>query len=131
MHDLIFGSDINDLTGALSCAIGYHTYHSLKFGKMPEIRKAIETGTFRHVRACAYSAAKAFMNDFDIQSNGTILKCGRHLYGGRNDQHRDVAYGYQAGTLVGSPVPLAPDLTHSPDQAILTVHSQSFSSSDH
>ena len=59
------------------------------------------------------------MNEFDIQSNGLILRVG-----GKFDQHRDAAYGYQAGTLVGSPVPSASDLNHSSDQAILTVHFQ-------
>ena len=94
------------------------------------------------------SAAKAFLNDFDIQSNGVILKCG-----GLSDLSRDVAYGYQAGTLVGSPVPLAPDqrdvtygyqagtlvgspvpiapnCTIDPGQVDLIRHSQSIISSD-
>ena len=65
------------------------------------------------------------MNDYDIKSNGFILKCG-----GRFDQQRDAAYGYQAGTLVGSPVPLAPDLTNSPDQAVFIRHSQGNPSPD-
>ena len=67
---------MNDTTGALVCAIGYHVYHSLKFGKKPEIKSAIESGTSCHIRAYAYFTAKAFMNDYDIKSNGIILKCG-------------------------------------------------------
>ena len=59
-HELIFGKDINDLTGALACATSYHVYHVLNFGKMPEIKKAIETGTFGPVRAYAFSSANAF-----------------------------------------------------------------------
>ena len=31
LHELIFGNDKDDVTGALACAIGYHIYHSLKF----------------------------------------------------------------------------------------------------
>ena len=30
MHELIFGNDIDDLTGALAGATSYHVYHSLK-----------------------------------------------------------------------------------------------------
>ena len=105
------------MTGALVCAISYHVYHSLKFGKKTEIQAAIESGMFNHIRAEAFSITRSFLNEFDIQSNGLILKCG-----GKFDQHRDVAYGYQAGTLVGSPVPIAPDPNHSSDQAILTFH---------
>ena len=59
------------------------------------------------------------MNEFDIQSNGLILRVG-----GKFDQHRDAAYGYLAGTLVGSPVPIVSDLTHSSDQAISISHFQ-------
>jgi len=76
MHDLILGNDIHDLTGALACATSYHVYHSLKLGNLPIIQKAIETGRFGHVRALAFSTAKAFMNDFDIMSNGDILCIG-------------------------------------------------------
>ena len=76
MHELIFGNDIDDPTGALACATSYHVYHSLKLGNLPIIQKAIETGTFGHVRAFALSSAKAFLNDFDIMSNGTILSIG-------------------------------------------------------
>ena len=72
---------------------------------------------FSQVRAYAYSSAKAFLSDFDIQSNGVIPNCGSN-----SGLSRDTATGYQAGTLVGSPVPIASDLTHSSDQAILTVH---------
>ena len=78
LHELIFGNDKEDVTGALACAIGYHIYHSLKFGKMPELSKAIESSRFSCTRAFAFSSAKAFMNDFDIQSNGVTFKCGRH-----------------------------------------------------
>ena len=104
---LIFGKDINDITGAWACAIGYHIYHSLKFGKMLEILKAIENSMFSYIRAYAYSTAKAFMNDFDIQSNGFILKCGRHV-----DRQR------------------ARPLTNSSDQAVSAFHSQGISSLD-
>ena len=76
LHELIFGNDIDDLTGALACATSYHVYHSLKFGTLPIIQKAIETGMFGHVRAFAISCAKAFLNDFDIMSNGSILSIG-------------------------------------------------------
>ena len=76
LQELIYGNDINDMTGALVCANGYHVYHSLKLGKKAEILSAIESGRFSHIRAYAYSTAKAFMNDFDIKSNGLILKCG-------------------------------------------------------
>ena len=124
-HELIFGKDRLDLTGVLACSTSYHVCHSLKFGKLSLIRQAIESGRFSQVRAYAFSAAKAFLNDFDIQSNGIILKCG-----GISDLSRDVAYGYQAGTLVGSPVPLAPDLTNSSDQAVFIRHSQGNPSPD-
>ena len=76
LHELIFGNDIDDLTGVLACATSYHVYHSLKLGNLPIIQKAIETGTFSHVRAFAFSSAKAFLNDFDIMSNGGILSIG-------------------------------------------------------
>ena len=76
LHERIFGNDIDDLTGVLACATSYHVYHSLKFGNLPIIQKAIETGTFSHVRAFAISSAKAFLNDFDIMSNGGILSIG-------------------------------------------------------
>ena len=84
LHELIFGNDIDDLTGALACATSYHVYHSLKFdnfrieieNNLPIIQKAIETGTFSHVRAFAFSSAKAFLNDFDIMSKGGILSIG-------------------------------------------------------
>ena len=78
LHDLIRGKDTHDITGALACAIGYHIYHSRKFGKMQEILKAIENSMFSYIRAYAFSTAEAFMNDFGIQSNGFIFKCGRH-----------------------------------------------------
>ena len=83
---------------------------------------------FSQVRASAFSrisTAKAFLNDFDIQSNGIILKCGSI-----SGLSRDVAYGYQTGTLVGSPVPIAPDLTSSSDPAAFNEHSQDTSSPD-
>ena len=73
---MILGSDSADLTGVLAVATSYHTYHSLKFGKLPLIMQAIETGTFSHVRAFASSSAQAFLNEYDIKSNGTILCCG-------------------------------------------------------
>ena len=67
LHELIFGNDIDDMTGALVCAISYHVYHSLKFGKKTGIDAAIESGTFSHIRAHAYSCTKTFLNEFDIQ----------------------------------------------------------------
>ena len=148
MHELIFGKDKFDLTGVLACSTSYHVYHSLKFGKISLVKQAIETGTFSQVRAYAFSAAQAFLNDFDIQSNGIILNCGGRSDRKRDDAYgyqagtlvgspvplapdqRDVAYGYQAGTLVGSPVPLAPNHTIDPDQVDLIRHSQSIISSD-
>ena len=114
MQELIFGNNSHDLTGVLACATSYHVYHSLKFGKILLIRQAIESGCdsgmFSQVRACAYSAAKAFLNDFDIQSNGIILCCGT------------------------SGLPKDPShlgfLTNSPGQVISTRHSQGNSSLD-
>ena len=79
LHQLTFGNDKDDLTGALACATSYHVYHSLKFGNLPIINKAIETGMFGLVRAYALSSARAFMNEFDIQSTGLILGIGRNL----------------------------------------------------
>ena len=38
--------------------------------------QAIGTGTFSHVRAFAFSSARAFLNDFDIMSKGGILSIG-------------------------------------------------------
>ena len=76
MHELTFGNDIDDLTGALACATSYHVYHSLKLSNLPIIQKAIETGMFGLVRAFALSSARAFLNDFDIKSDGLILCCG-------------------------------------------------------
>ena len=85
MHELIFGNGIDDLTGVLACATSYHVYHSLKLGNLPIIQKAIETGTFSQVRAYGFSCAKAFLNDFDIQSTGGILSIGfQGLQGDRN-----------------------------------------------
>ena len=70
------GNDIDDLTGALACATSYHVYHSLKLGNLAIIQRVIETGTFGLVRAFTLSAAKAFLNDCDIESDGFILCCG-------------------------------------------------------
>ena len=72
----IFGSDTSDLTGALASATSYHMYHAFKFGKLPIIQQAIETGMFGLVRAFAFSSAQALLNEHDIKSNGTILCCG-------------------------------------------------------
>ena len=71
-----FGNNRDDLTGALACAASYHVYHSFKLGNLPIIQKATETGTFGHVRAFALSSAKAFLNDYDIVSDGFILCIG-------------------------------------------------------
>ena len=49
-----------DLTDALACATSYHVYHSFKFGNLPIIQKAIETGMFGHVRAFAMFVPKRF-----------------------------------------------------------------------
>ena len=102
LHEMILGSDSADLTGVLACAPSYHIYHSLKFGKLPLIMQAIETGMFSHVRAFAFSSAQAFLNDYDIKSNGTILCCGN------SGLLRDSSH-------FGS-------LTSSPDQAALNHH---------
>ena len=89
MHELMFWNDIDDLAGALACATSYHVYHSLKLGSLPMIQQAIETGTFGHVRAFAFSSAKSFLNEFDIMSNGTILSIG---YSGlKRDLNRSLA----------------------------------------
>ena len=72
---------------------------------------------FSQVRAYAYSSAKAFLSDFDIQSNGVTLNCGSN-----SGLSRDTATGCQAGTLVGSPVPTALDLTSSSDPAAFNEH---------
>ena len=76
LHELFLGKECNDLTGALACATSYHIYHSSKIGRTLVINKAIGTGMFGHVRAYAYSSAKAFSNDYDIKSSWTILCCG-------------------------------------------------------
>ena len=76
-HELIVGRDSNDHNGAIACATSYHVHPSLTFGKMFESKKAIETGMFSHVRAYAFSSAKAFLNDYDIESHGAILNCGK------------------------------------------------------
>ena len=66
LHQLAFGNDKDDHTGVLACATSYHVYHSLKFGNLPLIQRAIETGRFGLVRAFALSSARAFMSDFGI-----------------------------------------------------------------
>ena len=76
LHEQIFGNDKDDLTGALACATSYHVYHSLKFGNLPIIHNAIETGKFGLVRAFALSSARAFMNEFGILSKGLTLCIG-------------------------------------------------------
>ena len=43
---------------------------------MPIIQKAIETGMFGLVRAFALTSARAFLDEFDIVSDGLILCCG-------------------------------------------------------
>ena len=74
LHQLAFGNDRDDQTGALACATCYHVYHSLKFGNLPLIQSAIETGRFSLVRAFALSAARAFCNEYGIQPVGLILR---------------------------------------------------------
>ena len=76
LQPLAFGNDKDDHTGALACATSYHVYHSLKFGNLPIIQKAIETGRFGLVRAFALSSARAFMSDFGILSKGSTLGIG-------------------------------------------------------
>ena len=76
LRELILGNDVYDLNGALACATSHHIYHSLKLGNLQLIQRAIVTGTFGLVRAFALSAAKAFLNDYDIVSDGFILCCG-------------------------------------------------------
>ena len=99
-HELTFGNDIDDLTGALACATSYHVYHSLKLGNLPIIQRAIATGMFSLVRAFALSAAKAFLNDYDIMSDGFILCCG--FSGIMRDRS-------QLGSLASSSRPTASD----------------------
>ena len=73
LSGMVLGNGSADLTGVLACATSYHTYHSSKVGNLFLIKQAIETGMFSHVRAFAFSSAKAFLNEYDIKSNGTIL----------------------------------------------------------
>ena len=49
---------------------------------MQKIEKTIENGMFGHVRAYAFSPAKAFLNDFDTKSDGTILNAASLLFRG-------------------------------------------------
>ena len=60
LHELFFGKDIDNSTGAIACAIGVHIYHSLEFCKMQEILKAIENNMFSYIRAYACFTAKTF-----------------------------------------------------------------------
>ena len=76
------GKDINDLTGALACAIVYHVYPYLKFGKMPEIAEAIETSIFGYVRAYAFSSAKAFSNDSTLSQTGSFSIAAKWIFRG-------------------------------------------------
>ena len=76
LHELSFGNDIYDLTGALACATSYHICHPLKLGNLPLTQRAIETGTLGLLRAFALSTAEALLNDYDIVSDGFILCCG-------------------------------------------------------
>ena len=103
LHELILGRDINDITGALACAIGYHICHSFKLGRMQEILKAIENSMSSYIRAYACSTAEAFMNDSDIQSNGFIVACGRQFDRQRarpliNSNYQAVFYFHLQGT---------------------------------
>ena len=67
---------------------------------MLEIFKATENGMFSHSCAYSFSTADSFLNDFDFQSIGIILKCGR--------------FDLQAGQ----------PFVNSNDQAVSTFHSQ-------
>ena len=98
MHELIYGNSRDDPTGALACATSYHVYHSLKLGNLPIIQRAIETGMFSHVRAFALSAAKAFLNEYDIVSDWLILCIGHS--GSKRDRS-------QLGSLASSSRPTA------------------------
>ena len=100
MHELILGNDRDDLTGTLACATSYHVYHSFKLSNLSIFQKAIETGMFGHVRTFALSSARAFLNEFDIVSNGLILCCGNS--GLKRDRS-------QLGSLASSSRPTASD----------------------
>ena len=92
------GNDIDDLTGALACATSYHVCDSLTLGNLPIIQKAIGTGMFGLVRAFALTSATAFLNEFDIVSDGLILCCG--YSGSKRDRS-------QLGSLASSSRPAA------------------------
>ena len=72
LHDLVYGNDKNDIAGALICAISYHVYHSLKLGNRSNVMKAIDSNSFCSIRAAAHPIAKAFMNEFGIQSHSEM-----------------------------------------------------------
>ena len=84
----------------LACATSYHVYHSLKFGNLPLIQKAIETGKFGLVRAFALSLARAFMSDFGILSKGSTLGIGCSSGFKREQGHTSVP-------LASNPHPIA------------------------
>ena len=69
---------------------------------MPIIQKAIETARFSLVRAFALSSASAFLNEFDIVSNGLILCVGysglkRDQLGSLASNSRPVAFTSHSG----------------------------------
>ena len=80
LHDLVYGNDRNDVAGALICANAYHVYHSLKLGNRNNVLKAIESNNFCKIRASAHSLAKAFDNEFGIQSKLHNSKLGNSTH---------------------------------------------------
>ena len=104
LHQLAFGNDKDDHTGVLACATSYHVYHSLKFGNLPLIQKAIETGMFGLVRAFALSSARAFMSDFGILSKGSTLGIG---YSSGFKREQDSDFGHTPVPSTSRPHPAA------------------------
>ena len=88
----------------LACATSYHVYHSLKFGNLPLIQKAIETGMFGLVRAFALSSARAFMSDFGIMSKGSTLGIG---YSSGFKREQDSDFGHTQVPSTSRPHPAA------------------------
>ena len=68
LHDLIYGNGRHDSVGASVCATASYVYHALKLGNKTLQSRAISTGSCSLLRAAAHSSAKAFWNEFGIQS---------------------------------------------------------------
>ena len=68
LHALIFWNGTHDSVSALVCATGYHAHHCQKFGNRPNVLKAIASNNFSFIRASSHASAKAFWNEFGIQS---------------------------------------------------------------